>query len=252
MLINRKIKTYISRFSITIGFLALAGNANAQFGNIVFDPTAHSREVRNFVQTQTHYGSQISHYAEQIKKYEEQISQLEREYDSITGIKFSQLFDLDVHGAASRVLLTNALEGKANEFGLGLPDTPTEEMKVYHKTYRLIQPEELHPDNIELQKQVRDLHQALFTADSFTAIASEARKDRESTYDELAELSAQAVDMKGALEVNNALLLENGRNLALLIDLQTAQLAAESVNLRDKAQSRQNIASVFGSTGDGF
>ena len=70
MLINRKIKTYISRFSITIGFLALAGNANAQFGNIVFDPTAHSREVRNFVQTQTHYGSQISHYAEQIKKYE--------------------------------------------------------------------------------------------------------------------------------------------------------------------------------------
>ena len=252
MLINRKIKTYISRFSITIGFLALAGNANAQFGNIVFDPTAHSREVRNFVQTQTHYGSQISHYAEQIKKYEEQISQLEREYDSITGIKFSQLFDLDVHGAASRVLLTNALEGKANEFGLGLPDTPTKEMKDYHKTYRLIQPEELHPDNIELQKQVRDLHQALFTADSFTAIASEARKDRKSTYDELAELSAQAVDMKGALEVNNALLLENGRNLALLIDLQTAQLAAESVNLRDKVQSRQTIANVFGATGEGF
>ena len=58
--------------------------------------------------------------------------------------------------------------------------------------------------------------------------------------------------MKGALEVNNALLLENGRNLALLIELQTAQLAAEGVSLKEKAQLQQNTASVFGSTGDGF
>ena len=135
---------------------------------------------------------------------------------------------------------------------MGLPDTPTEEMRDYHKTYRLIQPEDLHPDNEELQKQVRDLHQALYAVDSITAITSKARKDRESTYDELAEMSAQAVDMKGALEINNALLLENGRNLAMIIDLQTAQLAAESVNLRDKVQSRQTIANVFGATGEGF
>ena len=251
MLSSRKLKRYLSSISITIGLCGLAGSAHAQIA--VIDWRAIIQDAQNFAKTQTHYGSQISHYAEQIKKYEEQISQLEREYDSITGIKFSQLFDLDVHGAASRVLLTNAIEGRAKKFGIvGLPDTPTEEMRDYHKTYRLIQPEDLHPDNEELQKQVRELHEAVFLADSFTAIASEARKDRESTYDELAELSAQAVDMKGALEVNNALLLENGRNLALLIDLQTAQLAAESVNLRDKAQSRQNIASVFGSTGDGF
>ena len=95
------------------------------------------------------------------------------------------------------------------------------------------------------------MHQTLYAVDSITGETRLAREDRLKVYTELAEMSAQAVDMKGALEVNNALLLENGRNLALLIELQTAQLAAESVHLRDKSQSRQNTASIFGSTGDG-
>lgn len=125
-------------------------------------------------------------------------------------------------------------------------------MKAYHESYRFLQPEELHPENQELQKEVRELQKTLYALDSITGETRLARKERLKVYTELADKSATAEDMKGALEVNNALLLENGRNLTLLIELQTAQLAAESEGLREKVRSRQSVANVFGSTGDGF
>jgi len=51
------------------------------------------------------------------------------------------------------------------------------------------------------------------------------------------------------MEINNALLIENGRNLALLINLQTAALNAQSVDLRDKAHAEQRLKSTFGESG---
>lgn len=250
MFITKKIKTFLTGALLSVGFLGISGNAQAQFQ--VIDWRAIIQDSQNFQATQGHYGTQISHYAEQIKKYEQQIQELERSYNAITGIKFENILDLGIHGQAARIRLGNVTEGTAEVFGLGLPETPTEDMTRYHRTYRLLQPEELYPDNLELQRQTRDLHQTLFVVDGVTGATNKGRKERLEVYAGLAEMSAQAVDTKGALEVNNALLLENGRNLALLIELQTAQLAAESVKLKEKVQSQQSVASVFGAAGQGL
>ena len=249
MPLSKIIKTFVSSLALGIGMFTLPSTAYAQFS--VVDVAALKQRALEELKTKAHFGSQIAHYAEQIKKYEEQISQLEKEFDSITGIKFSNIRESGIQGEDQRIRLWHALEGKGETFGLGLPDKQTKPMLKYHQTYRFLQPEELHPENEELQRQVRELHKTLYALDSVTGETTLGKKQRLEVYTELAEKSAAAVDIKGSLEVNNALLLENGRNLALLIELQTVQLAAESVNLREKAHSQQSVASVFGATGDG-
>ena len=95
------------------------------------------------------------------------------------------------------------------------------------------------------------MQQTLYAVDSMTGETRVAREERLRVYDELANKASSAQDMKASLEVNNALLLENGRNLALLIELQTTQLAADGVLLREKAKGRQKVAALFGETGIG-
>ena len=134
-------KIFVRSLVLGVGLFSLPTAAYAQVH--VVDWNAIIRDAQNFVETRTHYGSQISHYSEQIKKYEEQISELEKQYDAITGIKFSDLLELSVQGEDARNRLVHAYEGKGTTFGLGLPENPTKEMKEYHERYRWLKPEEL-------------------------------------------------------------------------------------------------------------
>lgn len=245
MTISKTLKSIASSFALGIGLLSLPTAAHAQI------PTLDVAAITELLKNEGRHLDKLAHYAEQIQKYEQQISQLQREYDSITGIKFSDILDPGTQGAVQRIRLKHAIEGTGTTFGLGLPTTFTPEMQDYNKKNRLFTPEELHPDNIELQEQAREEQQVLFALDSITGETRVAREERLRVYDELADKARSAQDMKASLEVNNALLLENGRNLALLIELQTAQLASDSVYLRDKTKSRQKVASIFGSTGTG-
>ena len=249
MTISKTLKAFTSSLALGIGLIAMPTTAHAQIP--VTDVASIGQDAANFVQTAAHYGSQVAHYANQIQKFEQQITQLQREYDSITGIKFSDILDPGTQGAVQRIRLKHAIEGTGTTFGLGLPSTFTTQMVDYNKANRLITPEELYPDNIELREQTRELQQTLYAVDSMTGETRVAREERLRVYDELANKASSAQDMKASLEVNNALLLENGRNLALLIELQTTQLAADGVLLREKAKGRQKVAALFGETGIG-
>lgn len=245
MKISKTLKTAASSVILAASFMSVP--TVAQAGIPVFDVAAVTELIKN----ESRHLDKLTHYAEQIAKYEQQINQLQREYDSITGIKFSDILDPGIQGQAQRVRLKHAIEGTGTTFGLGLPDSPTTEMTNYYKEYRLLKPEELHPDSVELQREARLLQQTLYAVDAATGETAQAREERLNIYKELADKSAAATDMKASLEVNNALLLENGRNLALLIELQTAQLAASGVELRQKARGQQTVAGLFGEAGDG-
>ena len=247
MTISKTLKAFTSSLALGIGLIAMPTTAHAQIP--VTDVASIGQDAANFLQTAAHYGSQVAHYAEQIQKYEQQITQLQQEYDSITGIKFSDILNKSNLMNTSRLALGNAFSGTSTQFGLGVPDTYTTEMNEYNARYSLLAPEELYPDNPTMQQQVRELQKTLYAVDAAVGEATANREQRLEIYSDLATKAASATDMKSALEVNNALLLENGRNLALLIELQSAQLSAESAQLRDQAKGKQVISSLFNKAG---
>lgn len=119
---------------------------------------------------------------------------------------------------------------------------------AYLTEYGFLPPQNKHEEDGPLQKKVAKLYSALFIADSMIGGLAETRIQRLEAYDNLREKAKATESVQQAIEVNNALLIENGRNLALLIDLQMVRLNAEAVALRDNATSKNKSEESFGGT----
>jgi len=124
-------------------------------------------------------------------------------------------------------------------------------LQKYMTAHNFTVPEEIFKDATK-KIHIEKLYSALYMAEVTAGEVNEGRENRLEIYKDLSEKSKAAKDMRQALEINNAIQLENGRNLAMLINLETAQLNAQSVNLRQTAQTKQGKTDLFGSNALGI
>ena len=114
--------------------------------------------------------------------------------------------------------------------------------------YGLAPATDMYPKNPDLERSMTNLYSALYLADTTVGLVDQARPDRDAVYEQLMTEAHSAADLREVMEVQNAILLENGRNLALLINLQTAQLNSDAAQLRKNARQSQIKRETFAST----
>ena len=120
----------------------------------------------------------------------------------------------------------------------------------YREEYALLSADALYKSNGAMQRHIDQLHQSIFLAEAMAGETALTRDQRLELYEKLQEQAAAAKDVNESMEVANAIMLENGRNLALLIDLETIRLNAEASSYRQAAQDAQQNARFFGASED--
>jgi len=140
----------------------------------------------------------------------------------------------------------NELTEDTSDFGIQLTSTAQTDMENYLRRYGFFTAEEVYGSNPALENRLRDSETALYYSAAMVRNADNEKKNRFDAYTDLATRAQNVQDVKSALEVNNALLIENGRNLALLIQLQTAQLNADNSLLRDTIEKEHFVSRIFG------
>lgn len=140
----------------------------------------------------------------------------------------------------------NDLTEDTSDFGIKLTSAAETEMANYLKRYGFFSAAEMYSANPALQNRLKDSETALYYSAAMVRNSDNEKKNRFDAYTDLASRAQNAQDVKSALEVNNALLIENGRNLALLIQLQTAQLNADNSLLRDNIEKEHFVSRIFG------
>lgn len=249
-------------------------DANALLEQIRDQDKEEYKDVKGFRDKEItdHYKSQIEHYDREIARLNATITSLG--YYSVNdkdapqekeGLKTP--FEKLKPTKAARTAVQDATEGKSSEFGImidGFQATLSEGggiggaiggltgggggpgARAFRKEYGLAAPEKLYPENEQLAKGVQRMYSSLYFAQTVAGEANKGRKERLKAYDDLLELAQDSKDLQTALRVQNAILLENGRNLALLIDLQTASLNAESMSVNQAASASNGTESMFG------
>ena len=192
--------------------------------------------------------------------YEDAIERLNAVIDSLSIVaeeeRDATLFEgVDAEDQTlSRTAILAVSEGLGTTFGLAsLPDTDVDNMDAYLSRYGYLKPTEIYPEgtNLGLRNQLIDEQKALYYADALVGEIDSARQTRYDVYESLLLKAKNSDDVHEALDINNALLIENGRNLALLIHLQAAQLNTNTAQLRNKTRDREATANIFGLRGDG-
>jgi len=215
--------------------------------------------------TTDHYKSQIEHYDREIERLNALITSLG--YYSVEGDELKEKKGSDTAfenlntSTDSRTAVQNAAEGKSKEFGImldGFDSTFVEKIPVlgglvsgsgpvaFRKEFGLTAPDVIYAGNEQSQKSLSRKYSSLYFANTVAGESNVGRKERLKVYDDLITRAKEAGDIQEAIRVQNAILLENGRNLALLIDLQTAQLNSQTVNMMDSTADANAPAYMFG------
>jgi len=187
------------------------------------------------------------------KYYKDAIERLDSLIDALSNID-SEARDPEIFSALTnqspvreKILAVSA--GAGTTYGLNsLPDGSAN-VEAYLKRYGYLTPDQLYPDNVAFNNQLSDEHKALYYSDAIIGEVDASRQARYDAYENLIVKASQSDDAHEALDINNALLIENGRNLALLIKLQTAQLSADTALLREQTRSRESTSNIFGLRG---
>lgn len=217
------------------------------------------------------------HYEEQIKHHERQLKRLNAMIDSfgywkidgdklkddpkIEGEAKKDAFDILADSTKARDAVHAAGEGKSPEFGiifdgfnkdgLGGTNFGASYPAKFRKALGLQAPSEIYGnDSGSHGENLTRLYSSLYMASTVANEAHNGRKERLKVYSDLLTKAKATDDLQTELRVQNAILLENGRNLALLIDLQTAQLNAETAQLASLARSKNVPESMFGASTD--
>jgi len=183
------------------------------------------------------------------KHYTDAVERLDKLINSLSHID-TDTKDTDLYSAMNT---SNSGREKNNEltedtstFGIKLSSTGETEMADYLKRYGFFAADELYSGNEALENRLKDSETALYYSAAIVRNTDNEKKNRFDAYADLATRAQNVQDVKSALEVNNALLIENGRNLALLIQLQTAQLNADNSLLRDSIEKEHFVSRIFG------
>lgn len=271
-------KLKIALVTTVIGFVGFASPAYAQISVEDRDSNDLLEQIRDQDEEEyedakefrdnditDHYESQIEHYDREIKRLNAMIAALG--YHSVDGEDdpaekdgTEEPFDALEPTGDARTAVQAAADGDSTEFGimidgfeeglldsvglggLGGGDGPS----AFRAEFGLAAPDKLYPENEQLAKGVQRTYSSLYFAQTVAGEANKGRTERLEAYDNLLELAKSSKDLQTALRVQNAILLENGRNLALLIDLQTAALNATSVEVNQVASSTNETESMFG------
>jgi len=185
--------------------------------------------------------------------YDDAVERLDKVINSLSHIdndtKDSDLYSaMDTSNTGREKI--NDLTEDTSDFGIKLTSAAETEMANYIKRYGFFSAEELYSGNDALKNRLQDSETALYYSAAVVRDADNEKKNRFDAYTDLATRAQGVQDVKSALEVNNALLIENGRNLALLIQLQTAQLNADSSILRENIEKEHFVSRIFGDQAD--
>lgn len=143
-------------------------------------------------------------------------------------------------------------EGGGIKLGLQIDASTGGPVKRYRKAYGFAEPEKLYKNNKSLQEHLEKLQAALYISEITVAELDSTRDKRLKAYDDLTKQAKDALTLAQSMEVNNAILLENGRNLAMLIEMQTIGLNAQASQLREASHARQSVTNTFGVEGSGL
>jgi len=214
-------------------------------------------------ETKQHFADQIKHYEKEVARLDAMIEAMgfnkvegeDNAQSAVASEKIAQAFDLISNTTDVRKKITNARQAEGEpvfgmpygdgEGGLTIPE-------AYYAKYGILKPEEVFTDNEILQYNLAQLQGALYLSDATVAEVDKSRELRFQTYVDLLEKTKEAEDLHTTMQINNAIMLENGRNLALLIDLQTANLNNGAAILRKETKKRQITAETFGDTNTGL
>lgn len=257
---NKNMKTLLVIGGLSLVTLATAFSAQAQIivrDNHVEDAIDDFKDNlleqdREIDQNRTDFETDFTQ-----KYYEDAVERLDKIIDALSHVddpaetRDDEIFtNLDSQDEAREDILALSI-GDGTKFGLaGLPEGGGN-IDTYLQRYGYLKPDELYPDNAAQRNELIDEQKALYYADALIGEVDAARQARYDAYEQLAEKAKATEDVHKALDINNALLIENGRNLALLIHLQTAQLNNQSAQLRNNTRGRETVSNIFGLRGNG-
>ncbi|MEP1229521.1 MAG: hypothetical protein ABJG88_02480 [Litorimonas sp.] len=215
-------------------------------------------EEHDRVRTEFEDGKTSDYYTDAIERLDAVIDAMSHiESETRDDAIFTNLATQD----EARTAILSISEGSGSTFGLASLTPDSGNLNDYLKRYGYLKPEELYPTtdsngnpvttNSALRNQLIDEQKALYYADALVGEVDAARQARYDAYEELSQKASVSDDIHKALDINNALLIENGRNLALLIHLQTAQLNNQSAQLRTQTRERETVSNIFGLRGTG-
>ena len=211
----------------------------------------------------THRDLEDKHYTLQIEKYEAQIARLDAmitlfNKNATVDTENKLIGDLKPNATifngndTSKVAALNtnrtslATLRKNAESGF----SASKSLDDYRGNHGLKKVSSIYSKNPRLSSGLQKLYDTAYNTEVTVNTVSKASEDRMTRYTELSDQAKASEDLKTSLDINNALLLENGRNLALLIDLQTAQLDSQVVQLRKETQAKNAAAKTFGESNE--
>jgi len=218
--------------------------------------------------TSEHYKSQIEHYDREIERLNALITSLgyfsvDGENDPEEVTKDNEILSMVLEKSdGARDAVQEAAEGKSTQFGIsvgefngsglgagftdGLGDGSAAGPADFLAEFGLSSPDALYEENPQSQKSLARKYNSLYLANTVAGEANLGRTTRLEVYDELITKALEAKDVQTAMRVQNAILLENGKNLALLIDLETANLNAQSISILESVERDNAPGYLFG------
>jgi len=215
--------------------------------------------------TTDHYKSQIEHYDREIARLNAVIESLgyysvDGEDDPTEVDPSDAVFEALDESTAARQAVQAAAVGESSEFGImieGFNESLVEGVvpdglvsgdgpEDFLQEFGLTAPNVIYSGNEQSQKNLSRKYSSLYFANTVAGESNVGREQRLQVYDQLITQASDAGDLQEAIRVQNAILLENGRNLALLIDLQTAQLNSQTVNMMESTADANAPGYMFG------
>lgn len=236
-----------------------------------------ARDFRND-EIEPHYEDQIEHHETQVEHYEREIKRLNSMIESLGYWKSTDNSDplkeenpselaFDDVGRSTEArtavqtagngtdpdeigIVFTAFSGDASGGITGLGGGAPDE---FRETLGLHKPTDLYPgENNVFASNLARKYSSVYLANSVAGESHKGRQGRLEVYTNLLTRAKAAGNLREELRVQNAILLENGRNLALLIDLQTAQLNAQTVELTNATVVSQLPREMFGGNDGGL
>jgi len=190
--------------------------------------------------------------------YNAAVQRLDKVIDALSyvgrdGERDAAIFDGISGQTDARAAILTVSEGEGTNFGFTSLPNGGGNIDEYIKRYGYLKPEEIYPsdETLGFRNQLIDEQKALYYADALVGEVDASRQARYDVYENLLAKAKVSDDAHEALDINNALLIENGRNLALLIHLQAAQLNTNTASLRNRTREREATSNIFGLRGEG-
>lgn len=205
-----------------------------------------------------HYESQIEHYDREIARLNAMIQSLgyysvDGESDPSKRAGREAIFTPLDQTTNARVAVQAAAEGESTEFGIVIDGfdggggiSGGSGPSAFRTEFGLGAPSTIYEDNEQSQKNLTRKYSSLYFANTVAGESNIGREGRLKVYNDLLEEAKSAEDLQATMRIQNAILLENGRNLALLIDLQTAQLNSQTVTMMESATNANAPGYMFG------